>query len=84
MKEGLKVRKKTWVSILPAARAKLPVRHPGNRGFLQKLCINPAPLIYASRISAKVDNNAVQDGYQIYQHTFLFLKDSCWAVVQQG
>ena len=41
-------------------------------------------LIYASRMSAKVDNSAVQDGYQLYHHCFIFTKDGQWAVVQQG
>jgi len=38
----------------------------------------------ASRMSAKVDNNALQDGYQIYHHFFLFTSGGEWAVVQQG
>ena len=42
------------------------------------------PLIYASRMSAKVDSAAVQDGYQIYHHTFFFTQSGQWAVVQQG
>jgi len=41
-------------------------------------------LVYASKISAKVDNTAVQDGYQLYHHCFLFTADGEWAVVQQG
>jgi hypothetical protein len=41
-------------------------------------------LIYASKMSAKVDNTAVQDGYQLYQHTFIITKAGKWAVVQQG
>lgn len=44
---------------------------------------DPAPLTRASRLSAKVDSAAVQDGFEVYQHTFLFT-DSSWAVVQQG
>jgi hypothetical protein len=40
--------------------------------------------IYASRISAKVDNTALQDGYQLYHHTFIFTKSGLWAVIQQG
>jgi len=48
------------------------------------LSLNPAPLVYASRMSAKVDSSAVQDGYQLYHHTFLFSKRGSWAVVQQG
>jgi hypothetical protein len=46
--------------------------------------VDPAPLIYASRMSAKVDNTAVQDGYQLYHHVFAFTKSGEWAVVQQG
>lgn len=41
-------------------------------------------LIYASRMSAKVDNTALQDGYQLYHHTFIFSKSGAWAVIQQG
>ncbi len=41
-------------------------------------------LVYASRMSAKVDNNALQDGYQIYHHFFLFTDRGEWTVVQQG
>ncbi len=48
------------------------------------LDIPVSPLIYASRMSAKVDSAAVQDGYNIYQHTFFFTKKGEWAVVQQG
>jgi len=48
------------------------------------ISINPAPLVYASRMSAKVDNSAVQDGYQLYHHTFFFTNRGSWAVVQQG
>ena len=43
-----------------------------------------APLVYASRMSAKVDSAAVQDGYQIYHHAFFFTQRGSWAVVQQG
>lgn len=41
-------------------------------------------LVQASRMSAKVDNNGLQDGYQIYHHFFMFTADAEWAVVQQG
>ena len=42
------------------------------------------PLIRASRLSAKVDSAAVQDGFQVYHHSFFFAADGSWAVVQQG
>jgi hypothetical protein len=45
---------------------------------------DPGKLIYASRMSAKVDNNAVQDGYQLYHHVLCFTSKGDWAVVQQG
>ncbi len=41
-------------------------------------------LIRASRLSAKVDSSAVQDGYQIYHHAFFFTREGKWCVVQQG
>jgi hypothetical protein len=41
-------------------------------------------LVYNSRMSAKVDSSLVQDGYQIYHHSFLFSRGGSWAVVQQG
>jgi len=46
--------------------------------------IDPAPLVYASKMAAKVDNTALQDGYQLYHHTFFFTATGLWAVVQQG
>ena len=45
---------------------------------------DPAPLEYASRMSAKVDSAAVQDGYQLYHHAFFFTAAGEWCVVQQG
>ncbi len=41
-------------------------------------------LAYTSRLTAKVDSAAVQDGFQIYHHTFLHTTAGEWAVVQQG
>ena len=41
-------------------------------------------LIYASRMSAKVDSAAVQDGFDLYHHSFFFTPDGQWCVVQQG
>ena len=41
-------------------------------------------LIYASKMAAKIDSSLVQDGYQIYQHNFLFTKSGNWTVIQQG
>ena len=41
-------------------------------------------LIRASRLSAKVDNNAIQDGYHLYHHSMFVDEKGNWVVVQQG
>lgn len=41
-------------------------------------------LARASRLCAKVDSAAVQDGFQLYQHNFIVTDEGDWAVVQQG
>lgn len=41
-------------------------------------------LTRCSRLSAKIDNTAVQDGFQIYLHSFVIASGGEWAVVQQG
>jgi hypothetical protein len=43
-----------------------------------------AQLVFASKMSAKVDSAAVQDGYQLYHHSFFFTTSGGWCVVQQG
>jgi hypothetical protein len=48
------------------------------------LGIDPAPLVRASRMAAKVDSAAVQDGFQLYHHAFFFTAQGSWCVVQQG
>jgi len=42
------------------------------------------PLVFASRMSAKIDSAALQDGFQLYHHTFFFTAAGQWCVVQQG
>jgi hypothetical protein len=41
-------------------------------------------LVRTSRLTARVDNNAIADGFQIYLHTFAVAASGEWAVVQQG
>jgi uncharacterized protein len=50
----------------------------------ETLSQDPQPLIYASKMAAKVDSAAVQDGYELYHHAFFFTKNGSWCVVQQG
>ena len=42
------------------------------------------PLIRTSRLTARIDNNAIADGFQIYLHNFVLTSQGEWAVVQQG
>lgn len=46
--------------------------------------LNGDQLVRNSKLVAKIDNNALQDGFQLYQHNFILNKDGNWAVVQQG
>jgi len=48
------------------------------------LTVDGPALVQASRLSAKVDNTALQDGFQLYHHVFFFTASGAWAVVQQG
>src|SRR4051794_20046063 len=41
-------------------------------------------LVYCSRLTAKVDNTAIQDGFQLYMHNFIVSDTGEWTVVQQG
>jgi hypothetical protein len=41
-------------------------------------------LVRTSRLTARVDNNAIADGFQIYLHNFVVTSEGEWAVVQQG
>ena len=49
-----------------------------------RLSLEADPLVHASRLSAKVDSAALQDGYTLYYHAFFFTADGAWCVVQQG
>lgn len=46
--------------------------------------LNGTELVRTSRLAAKIDNNAIGDGFQIYLHSFVVSADGEWAVVQQG
>jgi len=64
-----------------ATSRKTPLEIEAQAGHLNA---NASDLIYASRMAAKVDSNALQDGYQLYHHCFFFTRSGEWAVIQQG
>jgi uncharacterized protein len=49
-----------------------------------KTGLNGVDLVRSSKLAAKVDNTAVQDGFQLYLHNFIVSVDGQWSIVQQG
>lgn len=41
-------------------------------------------LKYSSRMTAKIDNTAIQDGHNLYHHVIIFTENGKWSVIQQG
>ena len=54
------------------------------RQIAERTNLDGDALVRTSRLTARVDNNAVADGFQIYLHSFVLTQDGDWAVVQQG
>ena len=50
----------------------------------ERIGLDAAPLTNASRLVAKVDSAAVQDGFDLYLHGFFVTDDGKWSVVQQA
>ncbi|MFH0769723.1 MAG: DUF763 domain-containing protein [Chloroflexota bacterium] len=85
LKEGIKGLERDLGFFVAGGKGKTSRRTPSElENWGELLSMNTVPLVYASRMSAKVDSSAVQDGYQLYHHTFLFTRRGSWAVIQQG
>jgi hypothetical protein len=54
------------------------------RAIADRVSLDGESLVRTSRLTARVDNNAIADGFQIYLHTFVVTAAGEWAVVQQG
>ena len=54
------------------------------RAVAERHSFDGESLVRTSRLTARVDNNAIGDGFQIYLHTFILSDAGDWAVVQQG
>jgi hypothetical protein len=52
--------------------------------FGDRTGLDGSALARASRLVAKVDSAAVQDGFELYLHAFVVADDGAWTVVQQG
>ena len=54
------------------------------RTIAERTGLDGDALVRTSRLAAKVDNNAIADGFQIYLHGFFLTREGEWSIVQQG
>jgi hypothetical protein len=85
LKRGLNPRAKELGIYVCGGRGKYSRMTPDELlGIADREGLNGDELVRNSKLVAKVDNNAVQDGFQLYQHNFILTRTGNWAVVQQG
>lgn len=85
LKRGLNPRAKELGIYVCGGRGKYSRMTPDELlGIADREGLDGNALVRNSKLVAKVDNNAVQDGFQLYQHNFVLTRDGNWAVVQQG
>lgn len=85
IKEALRGGEKELGVFVAGGKAKRALNTPEEIiNYAEKTGFDPEPFIYASRLSAKVDSVAVQDGFNLYHHTIIFTPEGNWCVIQQG
>jgi len=85
LKRGLNPRSRELGIYLCGGRGKQSRKTPEELLLVaEQQSLDGDELVRASRLTAKVDNNAIGDGFQIYLHSFIVSADGDWAVVQQG
>jgi uncharacterized protein len=85
LKRGLNPRFSDLGLMLCGGRGRHSIRTPDElRSFGMKTGLDGDALARTSRLTARIDNNAVADGFQLYLHSFVISKSGEWCVVQQG
>jgi hypothetical protein len=85
LKRGVNPRFSELGLMFCGGRGRHSVRTPDElRAFSLKTGLDGDALARTSRLTARVDNNAIADGFQLYLHSFAITKSGEWAVVQQG
>jgi hypothetical protein len=85
LKEGLARRGGELGIFVAGGKGKVSRRTPSELiEYGARAGIDGARLAYNSRMAAKVDSAAIQDGFGIYHHSFFVSSEGEWAVVQQG
>lgn len=85
LKRGLNPRSAELGLTICGGRGRHSRRTPDElRNFSECIGIDGNALARASRLTARIDNNAIADGFQLYLHSFVVAKSGQWAVIQQG
>jgi uncharacterized protein len=85
LKRGMNPRFSELGLMVCGGRGRHSVRTPDElRAFSQKTGLDGDALARTSRLTARIDNNALADGFQLYLHSFVITQSAEWAVVQQG
>mgnify|MGYP000232786399 FL=1 len=85
LKEGLRGLEEEVGILVAGGKGKRSLETPSElERYGERFSVDADRLIYASRMAAKVDSCALQDGYQLYHHTFFFTFKGTWCVIQQG
>src|SRR5690242_11860489 len=85
LKRGLNPRARELGIYICGGRGRHSRRTPDElRAIADSAGLNGEDLVRTSRLTARVDNNAIADSFQIYLHTFILSAAGDWAVVQQG
>jgi hypothetical protein len=85
LKRGLNLRASELGVYICGGRGKHSRRTPDElRELATRLDLDGQALVRTSRLTARIDNNAIADGFQIYLHNFVLTREGDWAVVQQG
>jgi len=87
IKEALKPHFKEVGIFLCGGKGKTALKTPKEIFFWGEkvgLSSELSKLVDFSRLTAKIDNSAIQDGFTIYYHLFVFTSEGSWGVVQQG
>src|SRR6195952_993751 len=85
LKRGVNPRFSEFGFAVCGGRGRHSVRTPDElRAFSMKTGLDGDALARTSRLTARVDNKAVVDGFQLYLHSFVVTRSGEWAVVQQG
>ena len=85
LKRGLNPRASELGLHVCGGRGKQSRRTPDElRIISDKRGLDGEELVRTSRLAAKIDNNCIADGFQIYLHSFIVTASGEWAIVQQG